>query len=501
MKLDVNVLRYLSRDDFRTLTAVEMGQKNHEIVPAQLVDTIAGLKHGGTFKCLRNLLRHKLVHHDGQKYDGYRLTTLGYDFLAIRALTARGSIAGVGRQIGVGKESDVFEVMDDDGNVMALKLHRLGRTSFRAVKSKRDYMRRGSHYSWLYLSRLAALKEFAFMKALGEAGLPVPKAIECNRHAVLMTMIDAHPMVQVHQLGNPRKVYEECMRILVKLAQLGLVHCDYNEFNLLISENEELTLIDFPQMVSISHANAQELFERDVEGVVRFFEKKLGYLPEGDPALELIRPRFEDSLPRAPIGSPGGEDGGKSKGIDEVLRASGFKKEHQKDLERFITVIGKKRGDNSSDSSSYSNSSDSEEEESGSEEGASDSRSWVSREEEEGSEEGSDEEEIRRTDIGVSEDEGDQEIKAQLPGAGPAAAVVVENNEESGGLLEGEVQRKMRLDDDAAGEVVARAADERRRAARRAAMAKVSRNATKSKNKGKKKGDTGPSVGGGGVWG
>lgn len=28
MKLDVNVLRYLSREDFRVLTAVEMGQKN-----------------------------------------------------------------------------------------------------------------------------------------------------------------------------------------------------------------------------------------------------------------------------------------------------------------------------------------------------------------------------------------------------------------------------------------------------------------------------------------
>jgi hypothetical protein len=28
MKLDVNVLRYLGKDDFRTLTAVEMGQKN-----------------------------------------------------------------------------------------------------------------------------------------------------------------------------------------------------------------------------------------------------------------------------------------------------------------------------------------------------------------------------------------------------------------------------------------------------------------------------------------
>ena len=28
MKLDVNVLRYLSREEFRVLTAVEMGQKN-----------------------------------------------------------------------------------------------------------------------------------------------------------------------------------------------------------------------------------------------------------------------------------------------------------------------------------------------------------------------------------------------------------------------------------------------------------------------------------------
>ena len=28
MKLDVNVLRYLSKDDFRVLTAVEMGMRN-----------------------------------------------------------------------------------------------------------------------------------------------------------------------------------------------------------------------------------------------------------------------------------------------------------------------------------------------------------------------------------------------------------------------------------------------------------------------------------------
>lgn len=32
------------QDDFRVLTAVEMGQKNHEIVPVQLIDSIGGLK-------------------------------------------------------------------------------------------------------------------------------------------------------------------------------------------------------------------------------------------------------------------------------------------------------------------------------------------------------------------------------------------------------------------------------------------------------------------------
>ena len=37
-----------------------------------------------------------------------------------------------------------------------------------------------------------------------------------------------------------------------------------------MNDDDELTLIDFPQMVSTSHANAQELFDRDVECVLRY---------------------------------------------------------------------------------------------------------------------------------------------------------------------------------------------------------------------------------------
>ncbi len=46
------------------------------------------------------------------------------------------------------------------------------------------------------------------------------------------------------------------MAIVVRLAQCGLIHCDFNEFNAMLSEDERVTVIDFPQMVSTSHPNA-----------------------------------------------------------------------------------------------------------------------------------------------------------------------------------------------------------------------------------------------------
>ena len=141
MKLDVANLRYLTRDDFRVLAAVETGMRNHALVPTPLVASIAALKGGGAARCLQTLLRCRLVHHDARLYDGYRLTYPGFDFLALRTLFQRGLISGVGRQIGVGKESDLFAVTNaETGQQMALKLQRLGRVSFRAVKKKRDYL-------------------------------------------------------------------------------------------------------------------------------------------------------------------------------------------------------------------------------------------------------------------------------------------------------------------------------------------------------------------------
>ncbi|CAE7651082.1 rio2 [Symbiodinium sp. CCMP2456] len=275
MKLDVTMFRYITKEEFRVLTAVEMGMRNHEHVPTPLVESIAKINRSSCYKILQNLLRNKLVAHDGQSYDGWRMTYHGYDFLALRALAARGTLTAVGRRLGVGKESDVHYAQGPDGELVALKLHRLGRISFRAIKEKRDYLRHRVHASWMYMAKLAAAKEFAYMKALKDEGFPVPTPIDQNRHAVVMSFVDAKPLFQLRELQHPNQVLERLMRLVVRLLRAGIVHGDFNEFNLMLDEDEKVTLIDFPQIVYNSHPNAEEFFDRDVRSIVEFFRKRL----------------------------------------------------------------------------------------------------------------------------------------------------------------------------------------------------------------------------------
>lgn len=73
---------------------------------------------------------------------------------------------------GLGRERDGPEITSvcpicplrypDGGHISFLC--RLGRISFRAIKDKRDYLGKRKSASWMYMSRLAAQKEWAFMK-------------------------------------------------------------------------------------------------------------------------------------------------------------------------------------------------------------------------------------------------------------------------------------------------------------------------------------------------
>ncbi|XP_015781534.1 serine/threonine-protein kinase RIO2 [Tetranychus urticae] len=285
VKLDADLLKYLESDDFRVLTAVEMGMKNHQLVPGSLIASIASLRGGGTSKILHNLTRNKLlVYERGKKYDGYRLTFHGYDYLALNVLSHRKIITHIGNQIGVGKESDVYIGANDEGERFAIKLHRLGRTCFRKVHDKRDY-HKGKIHNWIYMSRLSANREFSFLKALHERGFPVPKPIEINRHCIVMELIDGKLLSHVADIEDKPALYENLMNLLLSLANdYGVVHGDFNEFNIMLeNETAKPILIDFPQMISTNHKMAREYFQRDVDCIVSIFKRKYHFESEEIP--------------------------------------------------------------------------------------------------------------------------------------------------------------------------------------------------------------------------
>lgn len=220
----------------------------------------------------------------------------------------RGHIKQVSIKIGVGKESDIYLCENPEGEMVVIKFARLGRTSFRTVKNNRDYLKGRTNHSWLYLSRIASLKEYAFMKALYNKGFPTPVPIDSNRHAIVMSHIKGYPMSTIKELGNPKKVYGDLLEQIIKLAEHGLVHGDFNEFNLLIDDDEKITIIDFPQMTSTRHPNAQYYFTRDVVCVQEFFAKRFGLHFEGVPVLACDIDKAED--------------------LDREIKASGFENEN-----------------------------------------------------------------------------------------------------------------------------------------------------------------------------
>jgi len=237
--------------DFQVLEAVEKGMQKHALVPSSLIASISSLRHGGTGKILSSLLRDKLLSHDQScGYDGYRITTAGYDILTLHNLKSRKIIAAIGDRIGTGKESDIYLAVRPNGDQVVLKFHRLGRTSFRNVKKTRDYfvyhqkgrnvgapkMNQGN--SWLFLSRKSALKEFAFMKALYNVDYPTPEPIAHNRHVIAMSLIRGVPLYQVIRTKlsaeQAASIFHEASELALRLAKHGLVHCDLNEFNLIV---------------------------------------------------------------------------------------------------------------------------------------------------------------------------------------------------------------------------------------------------------------------------
>lgn len=248
-------------------------------------------------------------------------------------------------------------------------------------------------------------------KILYNHDFPVPTPISQSRHTILMSRIEGYPLRQIVDLPKDcvSSLFASLMALIVRLARAGLIHGDFNEFNIMIREvkeedneyedendrsiwtrveselpqiqptrtleeeyelqpgeriqkgkgfesvyydksaqqgegdeeredeeddddedrsrdsssgmdsdepveldegmtNENLRitlrsgasiepiLIDFPQMVSVEHPNAEYYFDRDVQGVVSFFIKRFRFQSESIPRFRDIVPEDRQSI-------------------------------------------------------------------------------------------------------------------------------------------------------------------------------------------------------------
>ncbi|MGD9130681.1 MAG: RIO1 family regulatory kinase/ATPase [Candidatus Bathyarchaeota archaeon] len=287
----VREFRELEPEDFNILQAIEQQMKNYEHAPADAISNQAELPLSEIDYRLPILIKKGLVQGWRGQYTGYSLTTAGHDTLAINALVKADVIEAFGKPLGVGKESDVYDALTPDERRVALKFHRLGRTSFKKTKQKRNYTIKYSYTpDWHHQSRIAAKKEYTALKLLHPKGVAVPEPIKKTRHVLVMGMIEGAELYHYPELPDAQAVYDEIL-VNVKRAyrDVHIIHGDLSPFNIILQPNQHILIIDWPQNVSTKHPNAKELLERDLRNVLTFFKRKHGIKDKLKDALTHVR--------------------------------------------------------------------------------------------------------------------------------------------------------------------------------------------------------------------
>jgi RIO kinase 2 len=266
-----SVMADLETEDFYLLSGVEQGMRFSEYVAREKLPEFSQLTAEDVDYRLDRCADRGLIERKTIQYEGFKLTFEGYDALALHTLVERDTIDGMGAPLGVGKESDVYEVRSY--RPMALKFHREGYTNFREVMKEREYTADREHVSWQYTARKAAEREYDALETLYPE-VSVPRPADQNRHAIVMEKVDGVELARTKL--TDRQVVPILELLLSEMATAyaeGYVHADMSEHNVFVTD-EGVVVFDWPQAVPTDHANATELLERDVANITGYFGRK-----------------------------------------------------------------------------------------------------------------------------------------------------------------------------------------------------------------------------------
>lgn len=193
-------------------------------------------------------------------------------------LMRRGVIDKIYGVVKAGKEGRIYWGKDPRGSELAVKIYytvtgefRQGMMKYiegdpRFKRVRRDP--RGLVYTWTQ-------KEYKNLKLAEEAGVNVPKPIECLRNILVMRFIGIDgvpaPLLREVELRSPDGFYKRLIEEVRRLYQkAGLVHGDLSEYNIMVWEDAPV-IFDVSQAVLTAHPNAEALLRRDIERINDYF--------------------------------------------------------------------------------------------------------------------------------------------------------------------------------------------------------------------------------------
>ncbi len=195
-------------------------------------------------------------------------------------LMRKGVIDKIYGVVKAGKEGRIYWGKDPRGYELAVKIYytvtgefRHGMMKYiegdpRFKRVRRDP--RGLVYTWTQ-------KEFKNLKLAEEAGVNVPRPIECFRNILVMSFIGVDgvpaPLLREVELPNPEDFYKRLIEDVRRLyLKAGLIHGDLSEYNIMVWE-EAPVIFDVSQAVLTAHPNAGALLRRDIERINEYFSR------------------------------------------------------------------------------------------------------------------------------------------------------------------------------------------------------------------------------------
>jgi RIO kinase 1 len=214
---------------------------------------------------------------------------------AMEHFLAEGLITDVLRIIKTGKEASVHLCRANRSttgeDLLALKAyHPLDRRDFRDESIYRDgewikerrirvALQKHTRFGRVVQGGIWVGREWAILRALSDAGLPVPRSIASTDDAILMTYLGdedtAAPQLRSFRPDDDeaRDLFEQVLRAIEHMLYRNVIHGDLSAYNVLVWDGRAI-VIDFPQAVDARmNRHAAALLERDVQRICDNFAR------------------------------------------------------------------------------------------------------------------------------------------------------------------------------------------------------------------------------------